>query len=186
MTTAHRALREATRDRHDAVDAAFARFDLADVECYRAFLEAHARALLPVETALAGWSELFPEGTVAPRGLALAADLSDLGVAADGLERLPPPRIEEPEAAWGAAYVLEGSRLGAALLVRAVGGALPRRYLASAHPQGAWQKFLKSLNGFIYRDDQAALAIASAERVFDMFTEAVLRSGEQRARTVQG
>lgn len=126
-------LRAATRTAHEAVDAAFGRFDLSDRDGYRAFLVAHARAL-PVAEALALSVPLDPAPV--PRAPLLAADLADLGAP------MPEPLTFAPRsdaARWGILYVVEGSRLGGAMLAKAVPPGLPHRYLAAAHPAGQWR-----------------------------------------------
>lgn len=83
-------LRQAGAPWHEAVDAAFSRFDLGQADGYRAFLRAHARALPGLEQALeqAGIAQLMPDWPARRRRHALLADLADLG--------LPPPPTAAP------------------------------------------------------------------------------------------
>ncbi|MGJ3630037.1 biliverdin-producing heme oxygenase [Sphingomonas sp. MMS24-JH45] len=107
-------LREATRPAHDGVDAADGRFDLGVREDYAAFLTAHARALPAAEARMA----MLPfAATLPPRAPLLAADLAALDVAPP--DPLALPTVDEA-AAWGTLYVVEGSRLGGAMLARGV------------------------------------------------------------------
>ncbi|MCI9882950.1 biliverdin-producing heme oxygenase, partial [Methylobacterium goesingense] len=118
------ALRSATGGDHDRVDAAYGDFDLAAPDSYRAFLHAHARARPAAEDALAAVPGL-PH--FRPRTPLLAADLGALD------EAMPPPLPfalpAGDAAAWGALYVVEGSRLGGIMLARTVPDGLPTAYL---------------------------------------------------------
>ncbi|MBE7217935.1 MAG: biliverdin-producing heme oxygenase [Caulobacteraceae bacterium] len=150
-------LRAATAAEHERLDAAFARFDLADAAHYRAFLQAHRRALPALEAAVAvsgaawaGWS---------PRAEPLEADLRALGAEPETAEAPVPPLT--PAQAWGVQYVLEGSRLGGRLLAQRLAPDAPRNYLANAQPAGAWVRFQESLDQAI-GDAPATLAEAEA------------------------
>ena len=167
--SARNILRTATAARHDAVDAAFGRFDLTDRESYGRFLTAHARALPAVENAL-GACDGIP--AFAPRTELLRADLAALGLALPDPLPLAPP--ESDAAAFGALYVIEGSRLGGAMLVRRVPEGLPHAYLSATHQPGCWRAFGETLDraeraggpGWIVR------AIAAAEATFDLYAMA--------------
>jgi heme oxygenase len=167
--SARAALRSATAAKHDAVDAAFGRFDLTDPASYRRFLTAHARALPAVESALAACDSL---PAFAPRTDLLRADLVALGIAMPDPLPLAPP--ESDAAAFGALYVIEGSRLGGAMLAKRVPKALPHAYLSATHQPGAWRAFGDVLDraekaggpGWIDR------AIAAAEATFDLYAAA--------------
>ena len=157
----------ATAPLHDRVDAAFGRFQLSRRDRYAAFLGAHARALLPIEAAvsaeavLPGWSA---------RGPLLITDLADFGEA-------PPPPVTmnlptSIAARWGMLYVIEGSRLGGAMLARAVGEGLPKRYLDAGHRDGSWQRFGLALEAAAGDDAWRAAALAGATRAFAAFEQA--------------
>lgn len=168
MTQARFLLREATAGDHARVDAAFARYDLADRASYGRFLRAHARVLPALETAIAQapvWSAWRPRA-----GL-LVADLAELGLPAPDL--FPSPRMGTA-ARWGALYVLEGSRLGGAVLANSVSAALPRRYLSARHEAGAWPGFQAALDAAMAEGDARWLddAIAAARTVFSLFERA--------------
>lgn len=156
-------LRAETAAAHDAVDAAYGRYDLADPSSYRLFLEAHARALPAVERALAG----APLPAWRERTTALAADLAALGAP------MPPPLpLDSPDAAaaaWGMLYVTEGSRLGGVLLERAVAADLPRAYLSARHLPGEWRALLAGLDEAAGSEEWTDAVIAAARRVFDLY-----------------
>ncbi|MBT2185967.1 biliverdin-producing heme oxygenase [Sphingobium sp. H33] len=167
-------LRAATRACHDEVDTLFGRFDLSDRSSYARFLTAHAAALVPVEDWV-GATRLMPDWR--GRKEALWADLAALGRSLPHFEPLDWPRHEA--ARWGAFYVLEGSRLGGAMLSRAVPEDLPRAYLSSVHAPGAWRGFLAALDEHAQAGgpDWEAAAIASAGRVFALYAQAARLAG---------
>lgn len=162
--SAHAALRAATAADHEAVDAAFGRFDLADPRGYGNFLQAHARALPAVEAALAGIAGLPP---LRPRTPLLQADLAGLGLTMpEPLPLAPPATLAE---AFGAAYVVEGSRLGGGLLARMVNGDLPRAYLSATHLPGEWRAFSRMLDAAAVSEAARQAAITGARRVFALY-----------------
>lgn len=161
-------LRTLTQPLHDRIDAAFGAFRVDEAAGYRRFLLAHALALPAVEAALAGMPGL---PAWRPRGALLAADLADLGEAA-------PPTLPfalgSKAAAWGALYVSEGSRLGGAMLARAVAAGLPSRYLAAAHLPGEWRALRSAIDAAAHAGGQAWLAEAQdgAAATFALYAEA--------------
>lgn len=149
-------LRALTQPLHDRVDAAFSGFGLNDAASYRHFLKAHALALPAAEQALAAAPALPAWRRRAPL---LAADLADLG------EAMPPPlafTLPDDAAAWGALYVVEGSRLGGVMLARGVAAGLPSRYLAAAHLPGEWRDLRLAFDAEAARGDAGWMASASA------------------------
>ncbi|WEK46905.1 MAG: biliverdin-producing heme oxygenase [Candidatus Andeanibacterium colombiense] len=175
----HERLRNASRFYHDEVDGLYGQFDLRERGSYGDFLASHARALLPLEN----WLDLawLVQG-VTPRSPALRADLETLGrpliePAALGWKKDGP-------ALWGAAYVVEGSRLGAAVLHKAVAPDVPIAYLSSTHPQGAWRAFLRQLDAKAAAGGERwqTEAVASAIRTFTLFADAAVAWGAVRGR----
>lgn len=158
-------LRAATGPDHDAVDAAFGRFDLTDRGDYAAFLTAHARALPAVEAAL----ERFDALPMPPhRREALAADLAALGIA------MPEPlpfALADADAAWGALYVTEGSRLGGIMLAGRVGAGLPSAYLSARHEKGAWRALLAAIDAAVTTPDAIDRAVAGARATFALYAQ---------------
>lgn len=165
----HARLRAATGACHDEVDRLFGQFDLADAASYGKFLTAHAMALVPVEDwadigrLIAGWSG---------RKVALYEDLAALGLTFPPFEPLSWPR--DPAARWGAAYVIEGSRLGGVMLSRSIGAGLPHAYLSARHGPGDWQALLRLMEEKAEQGGAAweAEAIAGAERTFGLYAHA--------------
>ncbi|MDP1028512.1 biliverdin-producing heme oxygenase [Sphingomonas sp. KR1UV-12] len=160
-------LRAATSASHDRVDAAFGGYDLTDPIAYAAFLTAHARALPAAEAVLARHDEL---PAWRERTSLLAADLADLDLSTP--VPLPFTLPERPGAAWGALYVIEGSRLGGTMLARGVPAALPSRYLAARHLSGEWRALLAAIDArgadAVWRDG----LLAGAHATFDLYSQA--------------
>lgn len=165
---AHADLRAATAIDHDAVDAAFAGFDLADPRAYAAFLAAHARVLPGIEAALAGDPAL---PAFRPRTALLIDDLARLGVSPPGAihPHVPPTSAGR----FGMLYVIEGSRLGGGLLARRVAAGLPRAYLSAIHLPGEWRAFTHALDQAA-ADDRGWIgdAIDGAKRAFALYAGA--------------
>jgi heme oxygenase len=178
--TARFRLKDATRDLHGQVDTAFARFDLAHRSGYLSFLLAHAQVVPGIERIVdqhGGWSGWTPGAS------ALCHDIADL----DGRPPAPsrPIQVWEEAAVWGLQYVLEGSKLGGAVLVRQVGAGLPRRYLERGREPGRWLQFQAELeqarrNGGSAWDD---LATNAARNAFHLFRQAACqKSGDLSGR----
>ncbi len=167
-------LRRETAPDHERLDALFGRFRLDDPADYRAFLTAHAMALPAIERALddAGFAALLDDWPHRRRGDAIAADLAALGAPVPAPFDAPP--LDTPAAMWGAAYVVEGSRLGGALLSRDIPDGLPKSYLGTPQVPGAWRKFLECLDNQIHLPHDVAQATDTARAVFGMFEQAGL------------
>ncbi|MCF7200714.1 biliverdin-producing heme oxygenase [Pseudomonas oligotrophica] len=167
-------LRNATAALHRQVDAAFSAFRLEQADDYRRFLRAHARVIPALEQALGASAATahLPDWPQRCRSNALLADLAEL-------DEAPPPAPfvalgDDEGAFWGAAYVLEGSRLGAQLLLQRVrqGAAeRPQRYLGHAAGETLWPRFLQRLEARASYCDEAALQ-AAAGAVFSRFAAA--------------
>lgn len=175
MSPIRQHLRTLTGPLHAQVDAAFGRFDLATRPGYTRFLRAHARALLALEQALehGGMAGRLPDWPQRKRSDALAADLAALG------EPLPPslpaPRLTSDARGWcwGAAYVLEGSRLGGRVLTRQVQTSgqpnAPLAYLSHGSDQPLWPRFIETLETAVTLADDADALRAGAEAAFGLF-----------------
>lgn len=170
-------LKTATAAAHRALDSHFGTFDLTSIAGYRRFLEANAAALLPLEASLerSGIVDLFADWPQRSRGAAMAADLDCIGGAANPL---PPMAAMSRKEMLGAMYVLEGSRLGAKYLLRAVAGgqqpqiAAATHYLQHGNGLPLWQTFLDALEREPVTPDGEVEITASAQRAFAMFARA--------------
>lgn len=157
-------LRAETRRDHLRVDEAYGRFDLGDRESYGAFLTAHARVTPGVE-ALLRPAELI--GDWQGRTASLAEDLAALG--RDMPEALHLTIPAGAGARWGALYVLEGSRLGGAVLARTLVAGSPHAFLGAIHAPGQWRGLLARLDRLAL--DRAEVA-AGARATFSAFVSA--------------
>lgn len=162
-------LRDATGAAHEAVDAAFGAHDLASPGAYRRFLLAHGRALPAAERVMAA---LPFARTLPTRAASLAADLAELGVAVP--DPLPFAPGDDAATLWGVLYVVEGSRLGGAMLARQVPPALPGRYLGAVHASGQWRAIRAALDSAAAGEDAdwTARMIAGALATFALYAAA--------------
>jgi heme oxygenase len=173
--SARRLLREATADLHREVDARFSGPLDTDRGAYRAFLAALGRAVLPLEAGLeaGGVAAILPDWPERRRSAALAHDLSALGVASLGAARTP--ELQGEALQLGTLYVLEGSRLGAKLLLRRVLGhpdpavRAATRYLAHGETQDLWRSFVERLDASEAVRAGPDRAIAGARAAFLAF-----------------
>ena len=171
-------LREATRELHASLDSSVGGDIARSRESYARFLAASRVAVRAVERGIE--ARLGPD-FAASREALLDADLSALGVAPDAvsLEELP---IRDEAAAFGAAYVIEGSALGGLVLADRVRSALgpdaPTAYLSHRGPGSGtgsrWKWFQAQLAAFSARSDAAAhaRAAATARAAFDLYARA--------------
>lgn len=162
--SARLALREATASLHLEVESRFAGLDLATANGYGRFLLVHAEVIPALEAALdrAGIEATLPDWPRRRRAAALATDLTALGLP------VPAPRPAEvrPGAeALGVTYVLEGSRLGATMLLKAIPPALPRAFLAHGAGEHLFRSFLPHLDAV----DDVATAVVGARLAFGLF-----------------
>jgi heme oxygenase len=159
----HRLLRDATRIDHALIDRMLLPFDLKRPEDYRAFLTVHLEALLSLR---GNWrprdSEDFDRMI-----LCLITDLEALGTP-KGLMPMSACIPSSPSAGLGIAYVIRGSRLGAAVLRRGVAKGLSTSYLDFV-PTLSWSEFLGQLE-FAADDSNATNdAILTARSTFNVF-----------------
>lgn len=170
-------LRAATAPCHAAVDEAYSGYALDTVEGYRGFLLAHARALVPLEEALerAGIETLLPDWPARRRRAALAGDLQALGVALPEVPAVALPG--EPAGLWGAAYVVEGSRMGSRMLgqrLRRAGHpwvAPALGYLCHRLDEPLWPGFVRRLEAHA-ADLAPEPLLAGARQAFALFLAA--------------
>lgn len=164
-------LRDLTRDAHDRVDAIFSKHDLGKADDYRAFLLAHAAAYLPVEQALdeAGAGRLINGWQDRRRGDLLRQDLAALNLPEPAAAQAP--LFDDEASIVGGAYVLEGSRLGGAVLHRAVGPDLPTSFLGAPQQAGAWSHFIADIERILYsrvRQERAGVAALNTFACFEL------------------
>ena len=108
---------------------------------------------------------------LATRAPLLAADLAALGAV------MPAPldlQQRDDAAAWGTLYVVEGSRLGGALLLRGVPAGSPASYLGAIHPPGGWRMIRAAIDAAAAAQDAAwhERMVAGALETFDLYARA--------------
>ncbi|MBR0873771.1 biliverdin-producing heme oxygenase [Bradyrhizobium tropiciagri] len=170
-------LKAATATDHAKLDAMLGAFDLCSLAGYRRFLEINAAALLPLEGALvaAGVRDLVPDWSRRARSRAMLADLAAIGGTVRPLD--PPILIDRP-AMLGTLYVLEGSRLGAAHLLKRIDRTAGPRirtataYLGHGAGQHLWPSFLALLESHASELSAEDDIIEPARRAFDLFASA--------------
>jgi len=181
-------LRTATADAHARLDEQVRALDLRRLPDYRRFLEASAAALLPLEGSLieAGVARIFPDWALRSRRHAILHDLARVG----GVARpLAVPWRLHFDGVLGTMYVLEGSRLGAQVLLRSIARSSDAvvtqatAYLRHGAGRHLWQSFLALLerHAETLRDD--AGAVSAARRTFDLFAEAIARASPSSAQS---
>ena len=175
-------LRTETRAEHDRVDRLFSNFDLDRPDDYRRFLLAQAAAFLPAEAALdaADAATILDDWPGRRRSALIEADLAQLKETLP--EQIPPPIFPSPASVMGGIYVLEGSRLGGALLKRDLPPECPRHFLDAAQQPGSWRKLLDKLDRLLYRPDDLEAAVKAAREVFQRFEAGGQRYLETRQR----
>ena len=81
-------------------------------------------------------------------------------------------RHDNEAALLGGIYVLEGSRMGAAVLASAVPAAFPHQFLSVRPPAGHWAAIIATLERKLYSSVQLHNAKAAALRTFACFEQA--------------
>ena len=186
MASQHRAtassargyLRAATNDLHTRLDARLAPLVLRGDAGYREFLFRSAMALLPVEQALnkAGVVNVLPDWPQRSRSSALTGDLAALSLPQPTPTKFAKVRGEAFQ--FGMLYVLEGSRLGARLLLAEVEATLlpttqvATRYLSHGQGLSLWPTFLQRLEASPQVRREPEQAVAGARAVFWQFLTA--------------
>ncbi|RYD61978.1 MAG: biliverdin-producing heme oxygenase [Sphingomonadales bacterium] len=181
-SSARHALRLQTATDHDRVDRVYSNFDLGSAPGYRAFLRAQADPFLAVEAAIDRFdpSAILPDWPVRRRAGLLRQDLDDLG------EPEPDPapmKLDTTEGALGAIYVLEGSRMGGAMLARSVPPDLPGRFIRSSPAPQRWRALIALLDRHLAERTQRDTAVAAAREVFALFADSAER--EKRTNDVE-
>ena len=173
-------LRDATAEDHARLDATLGAFDLGTVPGYRRFLEINAAALLPLERSLerAGVRAVLPDWADRARTSAILTDLARLGGKSSPLDV---PELSGKAVMFGTLYVLEGSRLGAAYLLRSVKACSDplisgtTAFLGHGAGRQFWPQYLAALEAHadeLTEDD----LVRSARAAFALFAHAAALS----------
>lgn len=159
------AVRAATLDDHKRTEESFAESLSQLPQSYGRYLQAHASAFPAVGRAL---SQAFDWSPWRERWNDLADDLAKLGLT-------PPPAVDlapirNPAEGLGMVYVLEGSRMGSAIILKSIPSALPTAYLRGGLNTGPWHR-VKDLLGQAASATEADV-IAGARAAFRAFETA--------------
>ena len=179
MTALRAILRRSTEDDHAALDAALAPADFDDPAAYAHFLRAQAGALYALEKRLeaADIARVLPDWPTRRRAGAMADDLAALGGAPVALAHAG--ALHTRAAQFGALYVLEGSRLGGAIMLKrarasadaAVRGATA--FLAHGEGRRLWPSFVEALEASPDAHGDVEALVAGARDAFALFARAV-------------
>lgn len=181
------ALRDATTVAHRKLDALWDGIELAERGDYAHFLAATAAALLPIEAGLwqSGAARVLPDWPGRCRSGALVDDLAALGLPAPTLDPVP---VGTGADIFGVLYVLEGSRLGGATLLRRTEDAADpvirenRRFLQHGQGRGLWRSFVERLDALVPSAAELDGMIERACAAFALFEAAARRSSEGGSR----
>lgn len=173
------ALRQATAERHDAIEALLRLDEAMDLDRYRhviagfeSFLTAwEPRVRATLSTPLQTWFDGRSRLAFARQDLA-ALGLPRQPAGADSLAAL---HLPDEAAAFGSLYVLEGSALGGQVIVRRVSatlgldGAHGAAYFAGwgADTGGMWRAFRERLETHLDTEARRASASRAAVQTFD-------------------
>lgn len=169
-------LRSATTTTHAQVDERIDELIGQGEVGYREFLRLSAAAIRPLEESLvaANVECILPDWQERSRWAPLREDLADLGMTTPA-PAAPMPRLNGEAHQFGVLYVLEGSRLGAKVLIRrllAMPGLSPLRalrYLRHGEGYPLWQTFLERLEFSEAVRRSPTEAIAGAKTAFRFF-----------------
>lgn len=176
-------LKDGTADSHARVDRLMGGFDLLDRSDYAEFLTIHGRIVPPVERWLEGNGvrAALPDWGERQRTSALYHDIDQLGLT-------PPQELScvfdnTASSRAGILYVLEGSRLGASLLVRRLndtGAEFPSKFLTHGNGRPLWPNFVNWLNGQKFNPVESKRALQAAQDVFAFYEYAMTKESLTR------
>ena len=169
----HDFLKAGTADLHARTDDLFGRIGFDTPAQYALFLIVQYEAFDEVEKLVAPYSARLQALDLqgAARGEALLADLRNLGVTV-AVPAPEPDAFASLDEAAGAAYVLEGSRLGGRMLARMIRARLPEAplsFLDYPSPPGFWQAYIRKLDEFTVEKNRWAVILSGAIRAFGAF-----------------
>ncbi len=165
-------LREATASLHAELDGIADALLAQGSGGYARFLAGQAAVIIPLEKRLeiSGIASVLPDWSLRARRYDLKADLREIAQPCDFLEV---PVFRAPAELLGAAYVLEGSRLDASLLLRTINPSTATRFLRHGHGRGLWPSFLSLLESNDEVREHIGQMKAAAADVFRLFVRAM-------------
>ncbi|MDA8870010.1 biliverdin-producing heme oxygenase [Rhizobiaceae bacterium] len=185
-------LKARTAKAHERLDDGMMALDFASPAGYRTFLSVSLEAVTLVERSLelAGVDGVLSDWPLRTRRDSLACDLEAFGspgipVCLAANRKL---ELEGAAAIMGAAYVLEGSRLGSQILLRqALASSSPlvsnnTRYLSHGAGAKLWPSFLAVLDRTLDGDAALQAATEAAVASFSAFQNALDHSKDEKMR----
>lgn len=179
----HVEVRQATRARHEALERRLAlSAETITLDGYRRFLQMTAAVVIPLEPLLASKLGNLFRVDGASRAERLRGDLAALGISHDEAPSIRIPDVSSQAGALGAAYVLQGSLLGGAVIARMLGErlgqsdtALSYLTLYGSNLGVAWRRFTTALDTFGATAPAAERAetVAAAISTFESFDAAL-------------
>jgi heme oxygenase len=170
---AHDQLRLSTLHLHKLVDSRFDLTSLSTAEAYSAFLLANW-PFASIEAALegAGIHHVLPDWDKRRRREALASDLKQFGISPPSIRRISIDPDHGTLLGWS--YVLEGSRLGASMILRAIDGpstqvARGTHFLRHGDGEHLWRSFKGALSEIDGDPTAISNACVSAKLAFHCF-----------------
>jgi len=165
-------LRGATANLHAEFDAIGNALLAEGAEGYARFLAGQGAVVIPLEKRLeiAGIGNLLPDWAERARRFELKADLREIRQACEFAEV---PVYRAPAELLGAAYVLEGSRLDASLLLQTLGRSAATRFLRHGKGKGYWPRFLSVLETSDAVRENFEQTMAVATEIFGFFIRAM-------------
>ena len=147
----HAYLKDASMARHQSTESTMGALEFSTHDGYIAFLRVQASAIDALERALAPYAADFRNAKIewAHRLKSAVTDLRALGAEWQPIDA---PALPSFQHALGAAYTMEGSRLGNAMLARQLNAANPdlamqaSNFLAYPAVSGFWRQFTDRLN----------------------------------------
>ncbi|UTH75472.1 biliverdin-producing heme oxygenase [Chromobacterium sp. IIBBL 290-4] len=175
-TTRTQDLKARTHATHDQLDQRImANQPFASRDNYARFLDAQYRFLRDADALYDNpeLAKLFPDLAERRRYVSIAADMGDLGRALPQLAEAPISSQLDVATAMGWLYVVEGSKLGAAILYKlanklGLDEKFGARHLAG-HPDGRarhWRAFTSALDGLMLDEESEARVTAGAVSAF--------------------
>lgn len=126
-----------------------------------------------------GFSGILPDWHFRRRAAALSSDLRAVGADAPPSRHLALPSSRA--ALVGIAYVLEGSRLGGAVLAKRVAPdyrGVATAYLEHGAGRRFWPSFTATIGALAFTPAEQAEAVEAASRCFDLFERALVIPGQ--------
>lgn len=169
-------LKHETEGQHARLDTALSALNLAEASDYGRFLRLHGAVLPPLERQLeqAGVAALVADWPRRQRRALLAADLSVLRLSLPTPVEMAP--LSGADEMLGALYVLEGARLGHAMLLRHLPEDAPTRaataFLAHGVGERLWGGFLAVLAEREGIGADRERMVAAAHRTFAAYEQA--------------